>query len=547
MAKTFADSPDIGGRSGLGRMVGGTIAGAAATYGFKPAAHYAQRGAEAMGQSINSAVGNKARSMTNQAVGYVAAQMGKRGFGTGEAIVDPETGKTVGYKSTMRIAGKDVEVTARRDENGVWERMSTSHERSDFDKAFEPIRDEKGELMRDEKGHIKYQSRQRALGVTTGYEEMIATEDENGNIHYETADGSRAFTMDKDGEVVSYKTPYTRSLLRPKAHEVAAGKQHGTTQTVNDGLSTTTTQTDAHGNIISSKTEFKNVSADHLVNTDGTINANAFNQIKNGSANNETAATYMVAEVMKSRGLELPQSFSNRNVEIHDDGSFTIIQQNAAGKDQNGNTVYTQRVINAQIVDNQMVIDMQTTDAEGNITHHKSNGMQTLTERFTVQRDDNGNIVTDAQNNSLYKRESQLTFSDYLHNTNRGKGPLSSDGRWGNRANRDKVMAGFTQREYDMHLAQIKMDKLRRSQTKAKFEKELKTAGSEVNTLQGQLRQKNMTLDEVMAQSGMKPAQTRAGELPQGAPQTPRTGELAQGASETSTSAPTTPNPNNTV
>ena len=500
MSKRFADSPGLGGKSGIGRMVGGTMGQMAKNYGLDPAMHYGKQGATALGRSINSAAGNKFRSGVNHYVkGKGMHALASLGFLGNEVTKDPTTGKVTGYNSKIRLFGKDLEYSVTRDENGVWTSTKTSHDRSNFDKAFEVMTDADGNPMRDENGNIQYLSRQRIFGAVNDYEVMTATKDENGFTHYTTADGSRTFTMDQNGKVVSYKTPFTRSLLNWKAHEKTNRQQFGSTKTINDGISKTVKQYDADGNLIGSKTEFKNVSAAHLLQTDGTLNANAFNQIKNGAGSAETAAVYMVSEVMKSRGIALPDTFADRKVNINDDGSFTLVQKNLVGHDaKTGKDLYDTRVINAQIIGNQMVINMESRDSSGNITRHKSNGMQTLTERYTVMRDKKGNIITDANGKPIYDYDSRMGFSQYLQQRNSGHKPLDEQGGWGNNIDRDAAMVGFTQEDFDRHLAQIQLQQLQRTMTEAAFNAALDMEDSQVAILNGLLHKNGLTQDEVM-------------------------------------------------
>ena len=507
MAKRFADSPGLGGSGGIGRMVGGVMAQGFTNYAMSPAAHYAARGAKALGSGLNSKYGNSVRSNYNRLTGIAMNGLSRLGISESEAIRDPVTGDIIGYHSNMKMLGKEIERTVTRDADGVWSSTKNAQEQTAVDKAFEMMKDENGEPMRDENGNIRYQSRQRTLGVVTGYEEMTATKDEEGYTHYSTADGSRTFTMNPEGEIVSYKTPYTRSFFHPlEGQEITAKHAPGMTQTVKDGVSTTVNQYDAQGNLVSSKTNFNNASADKLVKTDGTLDAQVFNQIKNGATDAETAATYMVSEVMESRGLKLPDSFTSRDVKINEDGSFTIVQSNNEGVDKNGKALSTQRVINAKIIGKQMVIDMKTIDSKGNITNHKSNGIQTAVNRYTVKRDNKGNVVLGADGKPLYDRDSRSSFSDYA---NQGRQPLDAQGRWKNNIDRDQAMAGFTQEDYDRHLAQIQLDQLQRTNTAKKFNQELNTENSEINSLHGMLHQTNLSYADVMAANtdiaGMNP------------------------------------------
>lgn len=481
MAKRFADSPGLGGGGGIGRMVGGTVAGMAMNYGAKPAMHLAGKGAQLIGTGANSLAGNWARSKTNQLKGWAASQLG------GETIRDAD-GKAIGYRSSIRLLGHQFDRTVTKDENGVWTQMKTTHQRSATDKAFEKVLDANGNEMKDANGNTMYQARHRIMGVTTGREAMTATTDEDGNIHYQTADGKSSFTMNADGEIVSYKTQYTRSLMRPWAHEKTA-RQFGTRQTINDGISKTTNQLDTHGNVIGTTTEFKNVTAKHLVNKDGTINTFAFNQMKNGALNAEAAATHMVSAVMQSRGLELDSSFIDRQVKINDDGSFTIVQTN---------NNQSQQVIHASMFGDQMIIDQQITDAYGNITHSVSNGIQSKVETYTAQR---AKPDKPGQLGKLlgYNYDVRYRMSDYAHKNNPWRGPLTTKGTWGQMIDPEKAMAGFSKDDFIKHSVQVNLASMQKKMGAVKFDRELKTQGTKASELYAMLHQKNLDAQIVSA------------------------------------------------
>lgn len=480
MAKRFADSPGLGGSKGIGRMVGGTVASAAKNYGAKPAMHLAKRGAEAVGTGMNSLAGNWGRSKANQLKGWATSKLG------GETIKDAD-GKTIGYRSSIRLLGHQFDRTVTKDENGVWTQMKSTHQRSATDKAFEKVLDANGNEMKDANGNTMYRARHRILGKTTGYEDMVATKDENGNLHYQTADGKSSFTMNANGEIVSYQTQYTRSILRPWAHEVSA-RQFGTKQTINDGISKTTNQFDEHGRQISSSTEFKNVTSNYLVNKDGTINTFAFNQMKNGALNAETAATHMVSTVMQSRGMELSEGFKDRQVQINEDGSFTIVQTN------NDNS---QQVINARMVDDQMIIDQQVTDSYGNITHSVSNGIQSKVEKFTAQRE-KPTKKGELGRLTGYNYDVRFRMSDHAHRNNPWRGPLTTKGTWGFDIDPKKAMAGFTKDDYVQHVAQVNLAAMQKKMTGMKFDREMRNKDSQVSQLNDLLHKKNMSQADVM-------------------------------------------------
>ena len=479
MGKRFADSPGLGGGAGIGRMVGGTMAASAMNYGAKPALHMANKGAQLVGTGVNSLAGNWGRSQANRLTGWATSKLG------GKTITDAD-GKAIGYQSSFRLLGHQFDRTVTKDENGVWTQMKSVHQRSATDKAFEKMLDANGNEMKDANGNTMYQARHRLFGVTSGREAMIATKDEDGNLHYQTADGKNSFTMNADGEIVSYKTPYTRSILRPWAHEKTV-RQFGTSQTINDGISKTTNQLDTQGNVIGTTTKFKNVTSNYLVNKDGTINTMAFNQMKNGALNAETAATHMVSTVMQSRGMELDSSFIDRQVKINDDGSFTIIQTN---------NNQSKQVIHASMVGDQMLIEQQVTDAYGNITRNISNGIQSKVETFTAVRD---KPTQPGQLGRLtgYRYDARYRMSDYAHKNNPWRGPLTAKGTWGQMIDPEKAMLGFDKDDFIKHAVQVNLNKMQKRMGAVKFDRELKTEGSKVNELYKMLHRNDVDIQSV--------------------------------------------------
>ncbi|MBQ9271376.1 MAG: hypothetical protein IJ218_03830 [Alphaproteobacteria bacterium] len=565
MSKKFAESPGLGGKAGIGRMVGGTLQSAVNSAGMAGAS-LAWRGAKTAGSAANSLFGNQVRSGINHLKGRAIGMLPK-----GKKIV--ENGKTIGYQRNIRLFGRDISRTITKDENGVWTSEKSVHKRSATDKAFEKVYDANGNVLKDAYGHDVYRYRKRVAGITTGYEEMTATRDANGNLVYTSADGKAKFTMGENGQIQDYKTRFTvnldnlttrkmskvydengrvlkdaegkdvyqlkhqlfgltigkeqlnaqtdsegnttymsadrkssftfdgngqlNNLSLQQPSRTKSAKQYGTTRTVNDAFAQTKQKLDTNGNVVSSQTTFQNVSSDYLVNKDGTINEFAFNQIKNGTQNPEVAATAMVSTVLQSRGQQLDNTYANRDVKINDDGSFTINQTNTDGSTQ---------IIHAQIIGNQMVINNALTDANGNIYITKSNGMQTKTESYTRRYNKKTGKIS-------YSYQSRLNFSDNLHSKNSHMDVLNADGRWGNNLDPTKVMAGFSDADYQQHLAQLKLQKLR-----AKLLKDPKVGVDGYNKLLKDKNSEVYKLNAMLSQTGLSEgvARTHAGQAMEG-------------------------------
>ena len=486
MANNFASSPGLGGSKGIGAMIGGTLGGLAKEYGGKPALKMAKKGAKGAGQMINSAYGNKFRSGMNHAKGRVFSRIMPKGTRTTDA-----NGNTV-YKSSMNILGFQINRTVQKDENGVWTQVKEVKQRSGADKAFEKVldkngneikdvlKDKYGNAVKDENGNdvmvTRYKSNHRFMGIKGKQEDMYAIQDENGKLIYQTADGQRSFTMGDDGQIATYKTPFTGSLFGESKEKEAV--HYRTVRTTNDAFSKTREFVEADGSISGSETTFKNVSSQYLVNKDGTINKNAFNQIKHGSQNQETAAAAIVGTVMQQRGQKLENTYKNRNVKINDDGSMTINQTNNDG---------TTQVIQAKMIGDQMVIQNTITDSNGNISRQTTNGMRSEMETFRVIKDKKGNPTGN------YTYRSKTGFTEYVMSQNTSSDPLSSDGKWGIGIDRDKAMAGFTHESYERQIAQLNIQKMQRANPKNFAQ------SAEYQSYEAQVMQKKISQSQVQA------------------------------------------------
>ena len=209
MAKKFAESPGMGGRNGIGRMVGGTVGNLGKVAGGSALKLTAKGGVglvKGAGRGINHLVGNKARSGINHMKGRVL------GLLPASKIRDKDTGKVIGYEKKFRLFGRDYNLKASKDENGVWSSEKIVKKRSSADKAFEQVFDKNGNPVKDNNGNNKYRYRKRFLGITTGYEEMTSTTGADGNLVYISKSGKGKFSMDANGNFQNYKTRFTYNL-----------------------------------------------------------------------------------------------------------------------------------------------------------------------------------------------------------------------------------------------------------------------------------------------------------------------------------------------
>ena len=142
---------------------------------------------------------------------------------------------------------------------------------------------------------------------------------------------------------------------------------------------------------------------------------------------------------MQKQGMQLDETFKNRQMNVGKDGSISMVQVNKDG---------TTQTINAQMVEingkTMMVINEQKADAKGNlISATLSNGMQKRVTSFGKDREGNTTAHT------------QYSFNEYLERKNSHNGIVNMFGEWGNLADRDAIMAGFDSQDYDMHMKQM--------------------------------------------------------------------------------------------
>ena len=414
MANNFANGSGLN----IGRPVG-SIPAQTAKAGVKGAGQMLGKAAEATGEAANSLAGNWARSKVNQAKGIAMAAMGGRKLRN-------ENGEVIGYQSRFKIPGFTQTRTVMKDADGVWTQTKETHQKTAADKAFK--------TMKDANGNTTWAVKTSGVGPFAKYEQMIqTTDDETGNSVYTSIDGKSRLVVDKNGNILQYQ--------RKKDKSLQTERRSGSISSTNDTLMKKRVMTDANGNVIGTDVEFQNVSAQYLINKDGSTNMHAFSQIMNGiRAENKTdALTAIVGIHMVSRGQSLDNRFKNREVAMDKNGGVTITQTNRDG---------SQQIITAVMINDQMVINNQTTDAKGNVTIQKSNGVQIKTSTYTRQKD------------GSYIESKKYNFTDEVHSRSRTSSPLDKNGIWGYGMNPQKAMAGFSKEEFDEHLKQINQDGL---------------------------------------------------------------------------------------
>ena len=443
MAQVFAAGAGLT----AGSQVGSSINDAAKKAG-KGAAKMGKKALGAVGEGVNSLAGNWARSKLNQAKGLGLLALG------GRKLRD-EKGNVVGYQARFKIPGFTHTRTVTKDANGVWTQNKETHQKTEADKMFKPMKDENGNTVFGVKNdNNQYEQMEKSVDAATG------------NIIYTSQDGQSKLITDKDGNILQYKGSSDKEM-KNEVH-------NGSVRTINDSLMKKRVMTDANGNVIGTDVSFKNVSSKYLINKDGSTNMHAFNQIMKGvSAENKAdAMAAMVDMHMAARGQNLDNRFKNRKVEMNKDGSISITQTNHDGSTQ---------LIKAKMIDGQMVIDNKTTDKNGNITSIKSNGVLTKTVNYELLKD------------GSYKASTRYTFTDEAHGRSRLSPPLDKDGVWGYGMDPNKAMAGFNKEEFDEHVKQIRQKGLY---------KKLYTAEEMKNLAEGKAAEGKELIDEFYGDKG---------------------------------------------
>lgn len=412
MANKFAQGGSLGGSKGIGRMIGGTVARAGKAAGGV-ALTAGGTVASAVGESANSLVGNWARSKTNQMKGQALKMLG------GKKITDAN-GNTVGYRATFNFLGFKQTREVTKDANGLWTQTKETHQRSKAEKAFVPMRGANGEMTY---GYVT----RNAFGKVTGIEAMNRRVDAaTGNIIYETADGKGQLVTDNNGKMLNYKRRNDS-----KSHQAV---MHGGVTKVNDSFMRSKVLKDGNGKVIGVDTEFSNTSAKYLLNKDGTTNMHAYREMMAGAQNKEMAAAAIVGRHMEARGQQLPNRFQSRDVQIGKDGTVNITQVNRDGSVQK---------ITAKMEGNQMIIQSQTTTANGDIIKQTSNGIQSKTVSYIKQPD------------GTFTETTKYEFSDHAHRQGSITKPLDANGRFGYGVDSTAAMRGFTDADLKAHAEQI--------------------------------------------------------------------------------------------
>lgn len=241
-------------------------------------------------------------------------------------------------------------------------------------------------------------------------------------------DINRTVSMDENGQWVRQKETVVKSENGQDSRIVTTSGPGQKTREVYD----------ENNNLIKQTGKNYAGSARNIVENDGSIRKDVAAELMSGP-NKEAAAAIMLQAAMQKQGMQLDETFKNRQMNVGKDGSISMVQVNKDG---------TTQTINAQMVEingkTMMVINEQKADAKGNlISATLSNGMQKRVTSFGKDREGNTTAQT------------QYSFNEYLERKNSHNGIVNMFGEWGNLADRDAIMAGFDSQDYDMHMKQM--------------------------------------------------------------------------------------------
>lgn len=420
----------------LGRKVGGTVASAALYKGIEPAAQMTGKAIGSTmamaGRGINREFGGSARNLINKGQYKVL-----KFFGAKETT-NPDG--TTSVSSSFNFMGTKHSRTFTKDGDNKYTQTSQTHRRSNYEKYFN--------VNTDKDGNVNVTARKSFMGMTMfgllGKQTMKEEKDPTtGRTIWRTADKDasrqRELVIDDDGNIKfnKYANLDDKNIFTQAMHHRSgidhAGIQKGTTKVQNDNVLKMKEMLDDNGNLIGRHLEFRNV-VGGIIKEDGTTNLQNMNYLIQNSSNKEHAYEALIIAHMQQRKMTLSETFNNRTVTVNKDQSVTIMQTNNDGSRQE---------ITAKIDGNQMILHEKTFDSAGNpIRYQKNNGIQSLTEVYSQQRDGTYTVTTKQDFAEFYKQNRTA--------------PLNTNGVWGYKINRDKAMKGFTQQNFDEHVEQLK-------------------------------------------------------------------------------------------
>ncbi len=418
MANEFASSPGVNVGGQIGGMVasaGMAMAAPAVKEGAKLTYGVLKGGAEAVGGGVNAAIGTQVRSGLNKRLGGVIARL------PGARVRTNADGSIQSSEASFGIFGKRFNFSVGQGADGSYERAFSSRRRTNAERLVS--------RSVDENGNATFSARRQFLGFAmpgAGKEMQLLHKDADGNMLYAADDGKTQIMVDKNGNTIGVSQDGGKTFEKEYQRPESA--------TTNTSMMKVQEQRDAYGNVVGRRFSFSDDDLQNMVRSNGQTDIAAYQRLVNATENQNLAHEAVITKHLQVRGMELENRFASRQTAVDKDGSVVIMQRNLDG---------STTVVRSRIEGNQLLISTQTTLANGNIITTKSNGIQSR-ETIYARQDD-----------GTYKSATRYSFSKGTQDVNNIYKPLDKDGRWGFNVDRDNAMRGFTQEDFDRHVAQL--------------------------------------------------------------------------------------------
>ena len=462
--KKFADKFAKGGISGIGRSVGG-LAAQAGTKAGKAAFSAGKTVGGAALQVGDHFVGSRVRQWRND---YRMNKV-KTGY---DNVIHDENGNITGYERTRRnLFGKKVTRRVMINEDGkeVWSKEKHSRRAEIGNFLHKKVNEARHELMfnrdRDENGNLI-----NAKDILDEEGNLIARETEHGKVFYdkdgnETARehyhrnlrGRKVTTREELGADGKWSMSRTKNSLRMEImskiapegsainqfaqnHRIAKerdlSKQNLSSKVISSDKYMSIRQIkDNNGVVRQEDIAFNTQTIKHLINNKGEINTAMVEHImQNSTFDRKTVMRAITMEVLKSRGIEVNNRFTERNITFDDKGRMFIKQTNMDG---------TSSLIEMEYGGpngKQIVTKVTSYDRHGNVTTiNKNNGIQ----KVDITVDDEG------------KQTAQYGFTDEYMRRYRYKKPLNRYGEYADTMDVKAATFGFGNYDHQLHTSQV--------------------------------------------------------------------------------------------
>jgi hypothetical protein len=194
---------------------------------------------------------------------------------------------------------------------------------------------------------------------------------------------------------------------------------------------------DANGNVIQQDFAFTPLIEKELVNSDGRLNTQMLNTIMQDS--NFDKKTLMEATslvVLKSRGINISNKFSSRDISFDENGNMMMRQKN-----YDGSVTELNMILGAN---GQVLTEVKNTATNGAFTIQKDNGIQ----KSFVSLDSKG------------RPKVEYSFSDKVLNNHKYMKALNRDGNFAFDIDANAASFGFDQADYARHVTQVRTGKV---------------------------------------------------------------------------------------